>query len=193
MPRPCGPCGDKQRNELDRRLLEMEITGETFRGLSREFGYSEDALSRHRSNHLVIDLSEAKQAVEKAKEEAKQREAEVAKAATLADLKEKAVNSMSARLENAANFLDQLREIRDKAADLLDQAESAQDMKASGVFLRELREQIRLMAELEGRLPQAQVTIVNNPEWIELRTVIVQALDDYPQAKDAVVNAIRGR
>jgi len=171
----------------------MEITGETFRGLSREFGYSEDALSRHKSNHLVIDLSEAKQAVEKAKEEAKQREAEVAKAATLADLKEKAVNSMSARLENAANFLDQLREIRDKAADLLDQAESAQDMKASGVFLRELREQIRLMAELEGRLPQAQVTIVNNPEWIELRTVIVQALDDYPQAKDAVVNAIRGR
>lgn len=193
MPRPCGPCGDKRRNELDRSLLEMEITGETFRGLSREFGYSEDALSRHKSNHLVIDLSEAKQAVEKAKEEAKQREAEVAKAATLADLKEKAVNSMSARLENAANFLDQLREIRDKAADLLDQAESAQDMKASGVFLRELREQIRLMAELEGRLPQAQVTIVNNPEWIELRTVIVQALDDYPQAKDAVVNAIRGR
>jgi len=193
MPRPCGPCGDKRRNELDRRLLEMEITGETFRGLSREFGYSEDALSRHKSNHLVIDLSEAKQAIELAKVEAKEKTVEEAKSAMLEGAKEKAMNSMSARLENAVNFLDQLREIRNRAADLLDQAESAQDMKASGVFLRELREQIRLMAELEGRLPQAQVTIVNNPEWIELRTVIIQALDDYPDAKAAVVNAIRGR
>ena len=67
-------------------------------------------------------------------------------------------------------------------------------MKAAGTFLRELREQIRLMAELEGKISQQpQVTIINNPEWIELRTVIIQALDPYPEAKEALVNAIRGR
>lgn len=191
MPRPCGPCRDSRRNELDRRLLEMEITGETFRNISQEFGYSEYALRRHKENHLVIDLSEAKQAVEKAKEEAKQREVEAAKAATLADLKDKAASSMSARLENAINFLDQLREIRNRAADFLDQAESAQDLKACGVFLRELREQIKLMAELEGKLAsQPTVNILVNPEWVQLRTRIVTALQPHPEALQAVLDAI---
>ena len=47
------------------------------------------------------------------------------------------------------------------------------------------------MAELEGKISQQpQVTIINNPEWIELRTVIIQALDDFPEAKKAVVRAI---
>jgi len=52
----------------------------------------------------------------------------------------------------------------------------------------------RLMAELEGKISsQPQITIINNPEWVELRTVIITALDPYPQAREAVVNAIRGR
>jgi len=45
---------------------------------------------------------------------------------------------------------------------------------------------------LEGRLAaQPQVTIINHPEWVELRTVIIQALDDFPEAKEAVIDAIR--
>jgi hypothetical protein len=58
----------------------------------------------------------------------------------------------------------------------------------------ELREQRKLLAELEGKLAtEPQITIINNPEWIELRTLIVVALDPFPEAKEAVANAIRGR
>jgi hypothetical protein len=190
MPRPCGPCSDKRRNELDRRLLEMDISGETFRGISREFGYSEDALSRHKANHLTLDIGAVKAAMEQARE----RELEKVRQKELEDIKDEAANSMAAKLENAASFFDQLREVRRKAANLLDQAEKAKDLKAAGVFIRELREEIRLWAELEGKLAaQPQITIINHPEWVELRTVILTALDPYPEAKEAIVNAIRGR
>jgi len=194
MPRPCGPCSDARRNELDRRLLNKEITGESFRRIVDDFGYSETALRRHLAEHLTIDLV----AVKAAKEEARRNAVEEAHATeldkALTEIKTEVQGSMAARLENASNFLDQLREVRSRAANLLDQAEEAQDLRAAGTFLKELREQIRLWAELEGKLAsQPQVTIINSPEWVELRTVIIQALDDFPDAKKVVVDAIHDR
>jgi len=188
MPRACGPCGDKRRNELDRRLLEMEISSETFRRISREFGYSEDALSRHKTNHLIVDLGNVKQAMEEAREQAL---AEVRQKET-DEIEAEVKGSMAARLENAASFLDQLREVRREAAKLLDRAETADDLKAAGVFLRELREQIRLWAELEGRLAmQPQINICIHPEWVELKAVIITTLRKYPEALEAVRDAIK--
>jgi hypothetical protein len=168
----------------------MDLSGETFRVLSREFGYSEDALSRHKANHLSADLGGVKAAMDEAREEAL---AEVRRKQT-ETTKAEAKEGMASRLENAANHLDQLREVRSKAASFLDQAEAAQDLRAAGTFLKELREQIRLMAELEGKLAsQPQITIINHPEWVELRTSITMALDPYPDAKEAVLRVIHGR
>jgi len=187
MPRGCGPCQDKVRNELDRRLLEMEITHETYRTISNDFGYSEAALKRHKANHLILDLSEVNQA----KSEARAVGLAKAKAEELAKPKANVAGSMAARLDNAANHLDRLQEVRREAANLLDRAEKADDLKAAGVFLRELREQIRLWAELEGKLAtQPQINIVNNPQWVELRTLVIKALEPYPQAREAVARAI---
>ena len=194
MPRPCGPCSDKRRTELDRRLLEKDLTGESFRRIVEDFGYSETALRRHLENHIAADLGDIKAIMEQARIEA----LEEAKTKEREDLREEvasaAKDSMAARLENAASFIDQLREVRDKAAGLLDQAEASDNLRAAGVFLRELREQIRLMAELEGKISsQPQLTIINNPEWVELRTLIITALDDFPEARQAVTDAIRRR
>ncbi len=194
MPRHCGPCADNGRIELDRRLLNMEFSGESFRTISFDTGYSESALKRHKSNHLGQDVQDIRAVMEQARiealEEAKAREREAIKE----DIATVAAEGMASRLDNALNFLDQLKEVRSRAASLLDQAEAAADLRAAGVFIRELREQIKLMAELEGKLAtQPQITVINSPEWIELRTVIIQALDQYPEAKGAVVDAIRGR
>ena len=194
MARPCGPCQDERRNELDRRLLEMDLTGETYRSISQDCPYSEDALRRHKTNHIIADVGDVREAMiqarEAALEEARLRELETVRDEVVAEAKE----GMAARLETCATFLDQLQAVRDKAASLLEQAEASDDLRAVGTFLRELREQIRLWAELEGKISnQPQITIINNPEWVELRTVIITALDPYPQAREAVVNAIRGR
>ena len=194
MPRPCGPCSDKRRTELDRRLLEKDLTGESFRRIAEDFGYSETALRRHLENHIAADVGDIKAIMEQARIEA----LEEAKTKEREDLREEvasaAKDSMAARLENAASFIDQLNEVRARAANLLDQAEASDNLRAAGVFLRELREQIRLMAELEGKISsQPQLTIINNPEWVELRTLIITALDDFPEARQAVTDAIRRR
>jgi len=165
----------------------MEISHESYRTISHDFGYSVDALKRHKAKHLVIDLSEIKQAMEEARvvalEEVKEKELE--------EFKAQALEGTASRLENAKDYFDQLREIRAKAAKLLDQAEASEDLKAAGIFLKELREQIRLAAELEGRLAsQPQINILVHPEWIELRTKIVSALEAYPEAQEAVVRAL---
>ena len=194
MPRPCGPCSDKRRIELDRRLLEKDLTGESFRRIAEDFGYSETALRRHKESHIASDVGDVREAMIAARIEAlaevKAREREEVKEGIVAEARE----TTAARLEAAASFIDQLREVRDRAANLLDQAEASQDMRAAGTFLRELREQIRLMAELEGKISsQPQVTIINNPEWVEVRSLVINALEPFPQAKEAVVHALRSK
>ena len=61
----------------------------------------------------------------------------------------------------ADKLLDELLRVREKTYSLLDKAEQAEEVKAWPGFLRELREQIKLMAELEGRLAaQPQINII---------------------------------
>ena len=52
---------------------------------------------------------------------------------------------------------------------------------------------IEIYAKVRGLIQEGpQVNILINPEWIELRTLIIKALEPYPQAREAVVHAIRG-
>jgi hypothetical protein len=145
-------------------INRLLLCSDSLRDIARQFGLSKDALARHKDSHIPELLSKSE------------------------DIKE---------VVNADNLLAQLQEARTSALDLLDKAIAAGDTKVYGPpssYLSEIRQQIKLWAELEGRIAaQPQITIINNPEWIELRTVIIQALDDFPQAKEAVVNAIRGR
>ncbi len=130
--------------------------------ISRKFAVSYDALQRHSDKCIVRAL---------------------------------AASPTTAEVITGDKLLNQLKEAREKAVFLLDKAIDAADTRTYGApsqYLREIREQIKLWAELEGRLAsQPQITIINNPEWVELRTVILIALDPYPQAREAVINAIR--
>lgn len=96
---------------------------------------------------------------------------------------------------NGDSLLDELKKARDRTFSLLDKAEAAADTRVYGApvaYLKEIREQLKFIAELEGKISgQPQITIINNPEWVELRTVILTALDDFPDAKQRVINAIR--
>jgi len=194
MSRPCSICTHSERLEIDRLIL----SGEPYRNIAKQFGLSIGTISRHKEAHIGTDLRDVREVMVAARQEALAEIKGEVKARELEEIKEEitaeARETTAARLENAASFIDQLREVRDKAANLLDQAEASDDLRAAGTFLKELREQIRLMAELEGKISsQPQITIINNPEWVELRTVIITALDPFPQAREAVVNAIRGR
>jgi hypothetical protein len=150
----------------DPRIEEINrsiASQEKLADISRELAVSEDALSRHKEKCIITALS---------------------------------ATPNTKDVINGDNLLAQLQEARSKAIELLDMAIAAGDTKVYGPpssYLSEIRQQIKLWAELEGRLSsQPQITIINNPEWVELRTVIIEALEPYKDAREAVLHAIRG-
>ena len=130
--------------------------------ISREFAVSEDALSRHKEKCIIKSL---------------------------------AASPNTKEIINGDNLLDQLQSARNKAIKLLDLAIAAGDTKIYGApsnYLREIREQIKLWAELEGKLAtQPTVNVLVLPEWLSLKEQIVAALRPYPDALRAVRDAIQ--
>jgi hypothetical protein len=101
------------------------------------------------------------------------------------DLKEIVdANSLFGRVEEEAGFVREMR----------DAAKTNGDIELALKAVDRALKCIELYAKVKGLIPdQPTVNITLNAEWIELRTVIITALDPYPRAKEAVVNAIRGR
>ena len=186
MARACSVCQDKRRNEIDKHLLDMDLSKESYRRISSHFGIHEASLRRHKKNCLIVDLSDVKGAMEQARVEA----LEEVKEKELEEIKARAGEAMAARLDNAESYLDKLNVALHEAADLLDKAKKADDLRAAGVFLGKLTDQLKLMAELAGKLPAPQINILIDPEWVELRTKIVMALEPYPKARQAVADAL---
>ncbi len=157
MPRACTVC-----NHPDRKAIETAlVAGEACRVISASFRVSEDALQRHKSEHLPAKLSKAKAAREVA---------------------------------NADDLLIQVKALQSKAASLLLQAESAGDLKTALVGVRESRGCIELLAKLMGQLDERPtVNITLAPQWVETRTLIINALAPYPDARIAVATALENQ
>ena len=60
MPRTCTICAHEQRPAIDRALVE----GSAFRALSALYRVSEDAVARHKRDHLPLHLVQAQEAHE---------------------------------------------------------------------------------------------------------------------------------
>lgn len=129
--------------------------------ISREFAVSEDALSRHKDKCIITALS---------------------------------ATPNTKDVITGDNLLMQLQAAREETLKMLDMAIEAGNTKTYGApsnYLAELRQQIKLWAELEGRLAsQPQVNVTLNAEWIELRSTIIQALQPFPEARRAVIDAL---
>ncbi len=95
------------------------------------------------------------------------------------------------QVAQADDLLEQLQALRNKAMALLLKAEAAGDYRTALAGIREARACIETLLEVEGELDRRpQVTIVTNPQWIEIRSVILTALQTHPEARSAVVRAL---
>jgi hypothetical protein len=96
----------------------------------------------------------------------------------------------------ADDLLADIARIRESAFDLLDKAErsSPAEWRARVAAIREVRENVRLLAELRGKLasrtPSGPGDLTAHPQWIAVRTVLISALDPYPIARKAVSAAL---
>ena len=92
----------------------------------------------------------------------------------------------------ADSLLDQVRDLQARAHRILDKAEGAGDLRTALGAIREVRGNLELLARLLGELNEQPVVNLNlSPEWLELRAVIVTALEPQPEAKEGVLRAIK--
>ena len=92
----------------------------------------------------------------------------------------------------ADTLLDQVVELRDRALSILTKAEQAGDLKTALQGIREARGCLELLARLQGELQEGTtINILVNPQWIELRTLILKTLEPYPEARLRLAQALK--
>lgn len=155
------PCTVCGHKDVD-EINSLLICSDSLRDIARQFGLSKDALSRHKESHIPELLSKS------------------------ADLKAEVESTLGNQT------LAEVRELKATALGILAEAQGAGDLKTALMGIREARSCLELCMKAEGQIKDGpQITIVSNPEWIELRTLVINALEPYPEAREAVVHAIR--
>ena len=90
-----------------------------------------------------------------------------------------------------STLLDQVKGLQSRAYAILDKAEEAGELRTALSAIREARGNLELLAKLLGELDERPVVNLNvSPEWLELRAVIVGALELHPDARESVLRAI---
>jgi transposase-like protein len=93
----------------------------------------------------------------------------------------------------ADDLLEQVRNLQVHALDILERAEKSGDLRTALAAISQARGNLELLGKLAGELDERPVVNLNvSPEWLELRAVIVGALEPYTEARGAVLQAIEG-
>jgi hypothetical protein len=91
----------------------------------------------------------------------------------------------------ADELLEQVKDLQTHALDILERAEKAGDLRTALAAISQARGNLELLGKLAGELDERPVVNLNvSPEWLELRTVIVGALEPHPAAHGAVLRAL---
>ena len=169
MPRTCTICRHEKHQEIDKAL----VAGESYRHIAGRFDTSTAALQRHKE-HLPGKLVKA---VERQEE------------------------------RHAVSLVDQLDRLTARTQTLLSivfpegqngqaQSISPKDARDVSAVVREVRENLRLTAQLTGQLKGDGTTvnvgigILASPEWGRVAAVVTEALQDEPRAREKVAMAL---
>lgn len=92
---------------------------------------------------------------------------------------------------DAGDLIGQVRSLQQQALALLTKAEAVGDYRTALQGVREARSCIELLLEVEGELDRrGTVNVIVSPQWIEIRAVLIGALEDHPDARLAVAGAL---
>ncbi len=93
----------------------------------------------------------------------------------------------------ADDLLADVRDLQARTLAILEAAEGIRQHRTALSAIREARKNLELLAKLIGRLDDRPVVnVLVSPQWLELRAVIVGALDNHPDAQGAVLKALEG-
>jgi hypothetical protein len=101
--------------------------------------------------------------------------------------------SEAEEIAHADNLMTRLDELTQEAQRIGSKAENAGDFRTALSGVRELVRIVELQAKMIGELDERPtVNLHLQPEWIELRAVIVESLEPHPVARESVLRAIEG-
>lgn len=150
-----------QRREEIDTLL---VSGVPYRNIVEHYHVSKPALSRHASEHIPATISQAQDARDAA---------------------------------HALDIVQQLKLVNTAALAVLTSARASGDhalvLRATDRVLKQVELQAKLLGELGDTsvTATAEVNILVNPGWVQLRTIILQALEPYPEARRAVAAGVK--
>lgn len=91
----------------------------------------------------------------------------------------------------ADSLLAQLRALQERALGILAKAEGSGDFRTALLAIREARGCLELFARLAGELQTGtDLRVVVAPEWIHLRGQVLDSLKGFPEARQAVAEAL---
>jgi hypothetical protein len=97
----------------------------------------------------------------------------------------------AAEVAQADDLLNQVRSLQTHVLDILERAEKAGDLRTALAAISQARGNLELLGKLAGELDERPVVNLNvSPQWLELRAVIVGALESHPAAHTAVLRAL---
>jgi len=97
------------------------------------------------------------------------------------------------RAARADSLLDRIEDLQARTIAILEATEQTQDHRLALAAIREARGNLELIGEVTKELNRTPtVNLQLNPEYLEVRALIVQALGPYPDARMAVVRALEG-
>ncbi len=173
MPRRCTVCLHPKRTKVDKDL----VADLTFRSIADKYRLSEAALKRHKKNHLPARLAKAHQA------------AETAEAMKVVG------HQRELKAEDHREALDVIQQLRAVNAACLEVLKRARSDGKDTTLLRavdRIHKQIELQARLLGEIQEGQtVNVAVLPEWHGIRQIVIEALHPYPEARLAVVRALK--
>jgi hypothetical protein len=94
------------------------------------------------------------------------------------------------RAARADTLLDRIEALQSQTLAILDAPE---DQRTALSAIREARRNLELIGEVTKELDRAgTINVALNPEWLEIRGVIIAALEPHPTARDSVLRALEG-
>ncbi len=161
MGRNCTICDDSRIDEIDRQC-RIEKNIEK---IATNFSISSQALRRHiGKNHHIRD------------------------ATTIPS---------TAEISKSEDLLKEICNNYEEAKRLKGLAEAQNDLKTALLAVDKSLKCLELLAKIQGQIHEQNINIyqqnilINNPEWIDIRTKLLNALRPFPDAKAAVILAIQ--
>lgn len=166
---PCKTC-----NHPDRAAIELGLANKVpIRVLGKRYGLSQDSVWRHGRNCMAPELHS--QLMTRGR-------------MSPADLE-------NLRITESEGVLQHLVAVRGRLYGLMDSAEQQDDYRSAAAIGNQIGKNLEVTAKLLGDIRTGTVNVTNNvlllPEFHALRTTIMQALRQHPEARADVAAALR--